>query len=607
MATIKIAGTIESSVENGKVVETTYVKDAALDKTQAVINQEANAVTSMLPTEETSGKVANLVKNSSGYGVKLSDNFTVGSDGTIGVNVDTGDIDLTDYYKKTETYSQTEADAAIAAAVKAYNDSTGVELSDKIAALEEDKGDYVTDIAVTQEAAHPDFARLTIKKGYSNTQYSVDIANASTTVQGLMSASDKTKLDSVNTAEYVTDLAYDTGTRNITASNSAGTAVSTINIPLATSAKPGLMTIADKNKLDSLPTNLVDNSTGLIDSSVLPSYVDDVVEFAGIVAGITITEQQSAAAPTAIYYDSDNNAFVAYNSDSLYYSSWAKTDSIPDTSDYGTMNSSGTGITPMAGKIYVDIATNIAYRWSGSTLVAIGSSLALGETSSTAFAGNRGVALEQWKTNNAGGSFKETDTTRYLMDINEGLITAKTVDTTLNNAVANYVANSIVEDATAGIKKITVEQGAVASVEDASLNDVTAMRGDVTKNASIPLVYMGISSMSKKESTSTIGISSYVAASYYINTTNNTLEYLSAEGTNYVSDGYFIPSLKLGDILIEGSGTIWIVTKALDGTNAVQVANVTQLRTNATTVSLTQDEYDALETKDVNTIYVIKD
>jgi len=144
MATIKIAGTIESSVENGKVVETTYVKDAALDKTQAVINQETNAVTSMLPTEETSGKVANLVKNSSGYGVKLSDNFTVGSDGTIGVNVDTGDIDLTDYYKKTETYSQTEADAAIAAAVKAYNDSTGVELSDKIAALEEDEGNYVT-------------------------------------------------------------------------------------------------------------------------------------------------------------------------------------------------------------------------------------------------------------------------------------------------------------------------------------------------------------------------------------------------------------------------------------------------------------------------------
>lgn len=43
-----------------------------------------------------------------------------------------------------------------------------------------------------------------------------------------------------------------------------------------------------------------------------------------------------------------------------------------------------------AGKIYVDIDNNKTYRWSGTKYVEISSSLALGETSSTAYAGNKG-------------------------------------------------------------------------------------------------------------------------------------------------------------------------------------------------------------------------
>lgn len=43
-----------------------------------------------------------------------------------------------------------------------------------------------------------------------------------------------------------------------------------------------------------------------------------------------------------------------------------------------------------AGKIYVALDTNLTYRWSGSTYTEISASLALGETSSTAYAGNKG-------------------------------------------------------------------------------------------------------------------------------------------------------------------------------------------------------------------------
>lgn len=48
-----------------------------------------------------------------------------------------------------------------------------------------------------------------------------------------------------------------------------------------------------------------------------------------------------------------------------------------------------------SGKIYVDQATNKTYRWSGSAYVEISASLALGETSSTAYAGDKGKATTE--------------------------------------------------------------------------------------------------------------------------------------------------------------------------------------------------------------------
>ena len=46
-----------------------------------------------------------------------------------------------------------------------------------------------------------------------------------------------------------------------------------------------------------------------------------------------------------------------------------------------------------AGKIYVALDTNLTWRWSGSAYVEISKSLALGETSSTAYPGDKGKAL----------------------------------------------------------------------------------------------------------------------------------------------------------------------------------------------------------------------
>lgn len=77
------------------------------------------------------------------------------------------------------------------------------------------------------------------------------------------------------------------------------------------------------------------DSTGKVPASQLPSYVDDVLEY-------------------------------------------------PTLSDFP--------ITGETGKIYVARDTNLTYRWTGNQYIEISKSLALGETSSTAYAGDKGKA-----------------------------------------------------------------------------------------------------------------------------------------------------------------------------------------------------------------------
>ena len=58
-------------------------------------------------------------------------------------------------------------------------------------------------------------------------------------------------------------------------------------------------------------------------------------------------------------------------------------------------NVSGTAVTPESDKIYNDTTTNKSYRWSGSQYVPLNSGVALGETSATAYRGDRGkIAYE---------------------------------------------------------------------------------------------------------------------------------------------------------------------------------------------------------------------
>lgn len=83
------------------------------------------------------------------------------------------------------------------------------------------------------------------------------------------------------------------------------------------------------------------DETGKVPASQLPSYVDDVIE------GTYVN--------STTFNDAD-----------------------------------GSPVTPESGKIYVDTTTNKEYRWGGTQFVLISESLALGETASTAYPGNKG-------------------------------------------------------------------------------------------------------------------------------------------------------------------------------------------------------------------------
>lgn len=65
---------------------------------------------------------------------------------------------------------------------------------------------------------------------------------------------------------------------------------------------------------------------------------------------------------------------------------------VDDVLEYAAFSNFPT--TGEAGKIYVDKATNKTYRWSGSQYTEISSSLALGTTTGTAFDGGKGQVLE---------------------------------------------------------------------------------------------------------------------------------------------------------------------------------------------------------------------
>lgn len=158
---------------------------------------------------------------------------------------------------------------------------------------------------------------------------------------------------------------------------------------LANTANSGVSAI--NNKLGKPNGIAVLDANGRIPASAVPGAMDDVKEFAGMddVGEVLFTssDQLSTDSDCMVIYDTNHNCLVLYSTTNGWHNRWG------DSHLFGTDGQHG--VTPADDKVYLDTDSNKAYRWSGSQLVVIGSDLALGETTSTAFAGNRGKQLEE--------------------------------------------------------------------------------------------------------------------------------------------------------------------------------------------------------------------
>lgn len=120
------------------------------------------------------------------------------------------------------------------------------------------------------------------------------------------------------------------------------------------------------------------------------------------------------------------------------------------------------------GKIYVDTTTNKTYRWSGSAYVEISESLALGETSSTAYRGDRGkAAYDHSKITNGnphGTTGANTNLTGYSKGSSKDAVAATD---TVNAAIAKHE------------NRINANQSNILSVQ----NDVNILKLSEFNNA----------------------------------------------------------------------------------------------------------------------------
>lgn len=159
------------------------------------------------------------------------------------------------------------------------------------------------------------------------------------------------------------------------------------------------------------------DGTGKVPAAQLPSYVDDVLE--------------------------------GYVSDGKFYSDEGKQDEVPLES----------------GKIYVDLGTNKTYRYSGTQLTEISASLALGETASTAFAGDKGkTAYDHSQAPHA-----KVDATKTAKSSVNGNIL-------VDDSEVEVYKHASHTEAVSGLYKVTVDnEGHVSETAAVTKEDITKL------------------------------------------------------------------------------------------------------------------------------------
>lgn len=269
--------------------------------------------------------------------------------------------------------------------------------------------------------------------GTENGNVETALANLESTINGIVSAGgEPNKIDSITAGGTAVTITNKTAA--IPAASASAYGVVKVDASVSTTssnpvqAKAVASAISDAvNNAAYIPTSQKGakngvaslDASGLVPSSQLPSYVDDVLEY----------------------------------------------DSLTD------FPATGEG-----GKIYVAKDTNLTYRWSGTGYVEISKSIGLGETASTAYYGDKGkVAYDHSQSTHA-----RTDATAVAKSSTNGNITINGTETTVYTHPTYTTHTSglykITVDATGHIS-------ATASVAKSDLTGIIGSFGAATASA----------------------------------------------------------------------------------------------------------------------------
>lgn len=174
----------------------------------------------------------------------------------------------------------------------------------------------------------------------------------------------------------------------------------------ATTSTSGLMSATDKTKLDGVATGAQANTieTIKVNSSALtpdtskaidikvPTVLSDLADDIGLVDKSNFeNEIENVRAEIALKLDASlkgtANGVAELDANGKVLTSQLPSfvDDVIEAENFAVLPNEGE-----TGKIYVTLDDNKTYRWSGSAYVEISASLALGETDSTAYRGDRG-------------------------------------------------------------------------------------------------------------------------------------------------------------------------------------------------------------------------
>ena len=248
------------------------------------------------------------------------------------------------------------------------------------------KTDNITIVAGNNVTLTPDASNKKYTISATDTTY----PTASASANGLMSKEDKAKLDGIakEANKYELPIASNTilggvkvGT-NLSIDTNGVLSAEDTTYGNATTTDAGLMSGTDKKKLDGIATG----ATRVIVDTALSSTSENPVQNKAVKAAL---DGKSDTGHTHDYIPTSQkgtaNGVAELGSDGKVPAAQLPS-YVDDVLEYDTK--AGFPTTGETGKIYIDKTTNLTYRWGGSTYVEISQSLALGTTETTAAKGN---------------------------------------------------------------------------------------------------------------------------------------------------------------------------------------------------------------------------